>query len=237
MIIFVLTCLVDYYSHAEEYDGDGSFESLEEESTNLLKCHRQKVLTIDTWSNISPKEVGNIPYDIDGLCVFVVKDDSNTKIQEKCKDGRPWQQNSRTKWRNFDSVRYKNCSGGLICPNYQCPYREKFSLANQINFEKNRLCSLYGATGEKVERFVRKYIAMKGKSAHLYHYGQHQCRPKLVQQRQADIIAQAMKSNQTIKTSAIQSVLTALRSREPLNQVFNIAKKVTDRRKISNEKI
>ena len=98
MIIFVLMCLVDYYSHAEEYDGDGSFESLEEESTNLLKCHRQKVLTIDTWSNISPKEVDNIPYDIDGLCVFVVKDDSNTKIQEKCKDDRPWQQNSLTKW-------------------------------------------------------------------------------------------------------------------------------------------
>ena len=169
--------------------------------------------------------------------VSVVKDDSNTKIQEKCKDDRPWQQNSLTKWWKFDSVRYKNCSGGLICPKYQWPYREKFSLANQINFEKNRLCSLYGATGEKVERFVRKYIAMKGKSAHLYHYGQHQCQPKLVQQRQADIIAQAMKSNQTTKTSAIQSVLTALRSREPLNQVFNIAKKVTDRRKISNEKI
>ena len=150
-----------------------------------------------------------------------------------------WQQNSRTKWRNFDSVRYKNCSGGLICPNYQCPYREKFSLANQINFEKNRLCSLCGATGEKVECFARKYIAMKGKSAYVYHYGQHQCRAKLVQQRQTDIIAQAMKSNPTIKPSAVQSqtVLTALRSRKPLDQVFNTANKVTDCTKISNEKI
>ena len=115
---FFLTCLVDFFSDAEEYDGDESFESLEEESTNLLKCHGQKVLTINTWSNISLKEVDNIPYDIDGLCVFVVKDDNSTKIQEKCKGGRPRQQNSHTKWQNFDLVRYKNCSGGLICPNY-----------------------------------------------------------------------------------------------------------------------
>ena len=80
---------------------------------------------------------------------------------------------------------------------------------------------------------------MKGKSAYVYHYGQHQCRAKLVQQRQADIIVQAMKPNPTIKPSAIQSqtVLTALRSREPLDQVFNIAKNVTDRKKVSNEKI
>ena len=60
-----------------------------------------------------------------------------------------------------------------------------------------------------------------------------------MQQRQTDIIAQAMKSNPTIKLSAIQSqtVLTALRSRKPLDQVFNTANKVNDCRKISNEKI
>ena len=80
---------------------------------------------------------------------------------------------------------------------------------------------------------------MKGKSAYVYHYGQHQCRAKLVQQRQADIIVQAMKPNPTIKLSAIQSqtVLTALCSREPLDQVLNIAKNVTKRKKVSNEKI
>ena len=112
-------------------------------------------------------------------------------------------------------------------------------MAKQINFEKNRLCSLCGATGEELECFARKYIAMKGKSAYVYHYGQHQCRAKLVQQRQAYIIAQAMKPNPTIRPSAIQSetVLIAMRSREPLDQVFNIARNVTDRQKISNEKI
>ena len=80
---------------------------------------------------------------------------------------------------------------------------------------------------------------MKGKSAYVYHYGQHQCRAKLVQQRQADIFVQAMKPNPTIKLSAIQSqtVLTALCSREPLDQVLNIAKNVTKRKKVSNEKI
>ena len=89
------------------------------------------------------------------------------------------------------------------------------------------MCSLCGATGEKVECFARKYIAMKEKSAYVYHYGHHQCRAKLMQQRQADIIAQLMKSNPTVKPSAIQSqtVLTAFPSRELLDQVFNIAKK------------
>ena len=45
-----------------------------------FEMSRTKVLTIDTWSNISPKKVDNIPYDTDGLCAFVVKDDNNTKI-------------------------------------------------------------------------------------------------------------------------------------------------------------
>ena len=71
----------------------------------------------------------------------------------------------------------------------------------------------------------------------MYHYDQDECRAKLVQQRQADIIAQAMKSNPTIKHSAIQSQTVLTTVLELLDQIFNIAKKVTDRRKISNEKI
>ena len=78
---------------------------------------------------------------------------------------------------------------------------------------------------------------MKGKSGYVYHYDQDECRAKLVQQRQADIIAQAMKSNPTIKHSAIQSQTVLTTVLELLDQIFNIAKKVTDRRKISNEKI
>ena len=72
---------------------------------------------------------------------------------------------------------------------------------------------------------------------YVYHYDQDECRAKLVQQRQADIIAQAMKSNPTIKHSAIQSQTVLTTVLELLDQIFNIAKKVTDRRKISNEKI
>ena len=82
---FFLTCLVDYYSDAEEYDSDEIFESLEEEPTNLLKCYRQKVFPIDTLSNISPKEVDNIPYDIDGLCVFVIKTTTTLKFKKNVK--------------------------------------------------------------------------------------------------------------------------------------------------------
>ena len=92
------TCLIGrYYSDAEEYDENEIFESSEEESTNPLKCHGQKVLTMDTWSDISPKIVDNIPCDTDGHFVFVVKNRNNTKLQERYKDGHSWQQNSSTK--------------------------------------------------------------------------------------------------------------------------------------------
>ena len=87
-----------------------------------------------------------------------------------------------------------------------------------------------------VERKKIDYVYLYGC---VYHYGQHQYQAKLTQQRQADIIAQTLKSNQIIKFNIIkiQIVLTALCSREPLNQVFNIAKKVTECKQISNEKI
>lgn len=70
---------------------------------------------------------------------------------------------------------------------------------------------------------------MKGKIADAYHWGQHQSRDKLMYQRQVDIIYQALKSNPTIKPIAIQrqTVLTVLHSRENLDQVLNIAKKIT----------
>ena len=82
-----LTYLVDYYSDAEEYDSAENFKSLEEESTNLLKCHEQKVLTINTWSNILPKEVDNIPYDIDDFCVFWLKTTTTLRFKKNVKMG------------------------------------------------------------------------------------------------------------------------------------------------------
>ena len=133
------------------------------------------------------------------------------------------------KWRKLDLVRYKNYSGGLIFPNFQYPCRENLAGEMKSIPKKNKLCSLYGATREKIECFAIKYILMKGKIAYAYHWGQHQSRDKLMYQRQVDIIYQALKSNPTIKPIAIQrqTVLTVLHSRENLDQVLNIAKKIT----------
>ena len=110
---------------------------------------------------------------------------------------------ARTKWKGYDTVRFKDRIGSLRCPNPNCPFILKFGEGNRLKFNSTRILELCSALGEIAVCPARKYAAyISEKKARIFHFWTQIC--------------------ETCKS---------------WNEVENIAKQVTDKRPISNEKI
>ena len=71
------------------------------------------------------------------------------------------------------------------------------------------------------------------------YFGTHTRKTKFVNNPPTDLVAAAISVDPKIKPSQIQGnlILTAIRKRKSWNEVEKVAKQVTDKRAISNEKI
>ena len=72
--------------------------------------------------------VRSLPYDIDDIKVYNVKADSRPQLLEAIKAGRKWKRDPRTDWAGYNSVRYKDCSGGFTCPGTECLYFQQYNI-------------------------------------------------------------------------------------------------------------
>ena len=165
---------------------------------------------------------------------------SRIELLSKKKDGRPWGKDTTTKWSGCSKVRYRDCKGGLRCPNLECPYLLKFNEQNKLNFNKTQSCTLCGALGERFSCDARKYIAfISEKTANIFHYGTHNCSAKVTNQRAEEIVSQAISVDLNVKPSAIQgnAILKAMRERSRWSKVSQVAKRLTDKKAIANEKV
>ena len=101
------------------------------------------------------------------------------------------------------------------------------------------MCTLCGAQGVPYGSAARKYTATKDVTAHIYNIGYHTCKPKIINERQTDVVAKAIAVDPTVKPSAIQGnvVLTIMRQRLPWNEIKKSVYKLTDKKVISNEKV
>ena len=127
------------------------------------------------WAQIPRKFVETIPQNTYGDCVFVLNAQNRSKYLEKCRDARPWKHDSKTKWKNFNNVRYRNCSGSHKCLNEDCEFFVEYKFANQLKFDKNFVCIFCEAVGKKIDCLARKYIAINDLTANIFHYGIHTC--------------------------------------------------------------
>ena len=75
--------------------------------------------------------------------------------------------------------------------------------------------------------------------ARIFHFGTHTCKTKFVNNRPTDLVAAVISLDPKIKPSQIQgnAIVTAILKRKSWNEVEKVAKQVTDKRTISNEKI
>ena len=69
------------------------------------------------WGHVKIEKVDRVPVDIDGLKHYKVKHENRSTLLAKSRDGRKKKKDSHTNWKNFETVRYKDCNGSLYCPN------------------------------------------------------------------------------------------------------------------------
>ena len=107
------------HSPSEIDEENSDFEKME----NIFSTYcTQKKVSQHLWMDQPVEVVKALPYDIDSIKVYNVKADSRLQLLEAIKDGQKWKRDSRTDWAGYSSVRYKDCSGGFICPNTECLY-------------------------------------------------------------------------------------------------------------------
>ena len=116
----------------------------------------------------------------------------------------------------------------------------KVEKRNRLRFNSSRICELCGALGEAVACPARKYTAYKSeKKARIFPFGMHTYKTKFVNNRPTDLLGAAISVDPKIRPSQIQgnAILTAIRKRKSWKEVKKVAKQVTDKRAILNEKI
>ena len=96
---------------------DSNFQS-ETDDDSIVWLNR--VYGKQRWKRMKRTRIDRVPYDINGKCAYSIKARSRSLLLERCKDGRPWKKNTRTKWAGYERVRYKDCKGSLRCPNVDC---------------------------------------------------------------------------------------------------------------------
>ena len=111
----------------------------------------QRFFSDSYWAYISPRFAETIPQNINGDCLFVLNAQNRLKHLEKCRDARPWKRDSKTKWENFNNVRYRNYSGSHKCLNKDCEFFVEYKFANQLKFEKKFVYVFCRATGKKID--------------------------------------------------------------------------------------
>ena len=146
---------------------------------------------------------------------------------------------SRTTWSGCETVRFKDINGPFCCPNPNCPFILKFEERNRLKSNFSRICELCGTLGEVVACTARKYTTyISEKKARIFHFGTHTCKTKFVNNRPTDLVAASISVDPKTKPSEIQgnAVLTAIPKHKSLNEVEKVAKQITDKRAILNEK-
>ena len=64
---------------------------------STINSQGQRVITKVAWEKVKPIRLHKIQYDINGLKRYVINDKERHKLLEKCRDGRKWKRDSRTK--------------------------------------------------------------------------------------------------------------------------------------------
>ena len=168
--------------------------------------------------------------------MFVLNAQNKSKLLEKFRDARPWKCDSKTKWKNFNNVRYRNCSGSHKCLNEVCKFFVEYKFTNQLKFDKNFVCIFRRTIGKKIDSPARKYITINDLTANIFHYGIHTCGDRQRNKRPTELVSDAITINPRIKPSQIQgyAILKAMRERRSWAEIKKAVKSVTNRKEISN---
>ena len=151
-----------------------------------IKYHRKRdnptkySIPIETWVNCIRQKVDQLPFDIDGLVVYVLSHDQSHKMKSS-KDGRNWSQWSTSSRVNFEGLRRTaNCDGGYVCLFKNCNFSQLYNKPNAYYFKRvggKLVCNVCSVEHHEIKCNCKKIWELE-KSSHLvsvYHHGKHNC--------------------------------------------------------------
>ena len=155
-----------------------------------IKYHRKRenptkyTIPLSKWKNCTQIMDDKLPFDIDGLVVYVLPYNPKDKMKSS-RDGRNWHTWTTGSRINFKGTRRSaTCAGGRLCRNKKCKFLKLFRKQNAYHFIKVDgviVCRLCRLKPEVVECYKCKKIweFEKGENVvTVYHHGTHSCTPK-----------------------------------------------------------
>ena len=225
-------------------NSDSCSSSSDEINDNVLTLGNKTYLLADVWKDAKAEYVEKLPQDINGTRVYVVPYDE-TNTMRNTSDGRDWKRYMTSKRKGFTGTRrVAQCNGSNICKNDTCPFKQEYNEQNQSEFQKDGngtlTCIHCGASGTRIERSARKVweINHSKKETKIYHYGHHTCKTQKKQTKNTDEIKRRFKENINLKPEELirGSVIEALQTGKPWNEVLEVADTMSDRQYVRNQK-
>ena len=193
------------------------------------------------WHDIEKQKVSSIPCDINGHVAFAIHAEHRADLLPKCRDGYLWKKDSRTEWKGYHPVRYRDCAGFKECESYECTYLQNFGERNKLSFDSkgnSKYCGLQGTHNMWCN--ARKFTAFRSdKEADIFHTGIHKCVYKSRKIRPEEEVRKALHTGVDIPPCNIQSmeIVSLIRGKKSWNEVENAVKRMTSVKRTSNEKI
>ena len=197
-----------------------------------------------TFVDLKPMKCDkSLPYDIDGLGVYVVPIESSSSKEPNVKDGRPWEKSNPTKWAGFPSgsVRFWRCKGNLKCSNVKCLYWIQFGHPNTTQFEMRKdkkYCAICEMQAQYQYCDGQKYAVFLENSAVVCHKGKHTCTAIEPLQIDKEEIKNSFRQNPKLTASQLSTlkIAGAIREGKDWDQLDKEAVNYLNRKMIANLK-
>lgn len=194
---------------------------------------------MDIFNNITPVRINQLPYDIDGLCKYVLPCESG-RLMASSKDGRPWKPWCTSNRSGHKGVRRRTtCKGSWKCNNVRCPFliNGKVNTVQFISKKGQTLCFVCENEAAKTECNAVKIweFSEDKKSVTVFHHGLHKCTavPRKQHKEIENDLKEAFMKNSTLKPSEASGnlLLSAIKD-EDWQEIERVAETVADSQRI-----
>ena len=156
-------------------------ESLEDIMVNIAGCEENKKFPVEN--------VLRVPNDVNGDKIYVLENTDNKELKEIIRDGRKWQIYTQTTSQTLShilgeykskKVRKYRCNDQFFCYSPQCPFKKRFEIVNQVNWnleDGKRRCVSCSEEMELLQCNASKFVAISAnnKFVLIKHMGTHKC--------------------------------------------------------------
>ena len=235
----------------DEDDNDDDDDDSDEDDDDLNRTKKRRnsasprlIINDSVFDTFEVQVVRNLPYDIDGICVYKLEHPQEKKCKRLTpRDGRPW---GKPLTANCKSQMAKgtrkiaNCKGSYVCKEKDCLFVLSFQKENRHLFkqeEDGNRCAVCSFKAEYTPCTARKIVEFHETHILVKHYGIRTCEALEVHPITTEA-TQYIKSDPRVRPRTLQRqiLVDAMRGGKQKEEILNIAATIVDRHKIRNEK-